>query len=251
MLAHQDQTVREGRFRLLIPSRRQHRELPVGLQPLGEQNNQRKQSQQAGCCAGNRQVAPLGFRFQTKMRARFLKGRFNRPAHHDPLDDLGGRGVELRAGEHFVAQVTIRVARDDITDRHGGFARCVPQRGARKELQLLLAPPPRVPDLRRLPGLLRTAQHRQKRQSPDPAAPRQLDQQHQGEPFQAETFDHIFATRPHRIAITPHALDCFAAPPLNRVIRADHHDATGRQPEPQQAAQNPAQALQRARWSTR
>ena len=47
-------------------------------------------------------------------------------------------------------------------------------------------------------------------------------------------------TRPDRIAITTHAVDLLTAPPLNRIVRADHDDASGRQQDQQQAEQNPA-----------
>ncbi len=103
-----------------------------------------------------------------------------------------------------------------------------------------LAPPPRVPELRPLPFDLSAAQDSQKRQGSDAAAPRQLDEQHQREPLQAETFDDVFATGADRIAIATQAVDLLSAPPLNRVIRADHHNAIGRQQQQQQAEQNPA-----------
>jgi hypothetical protein len=101
---------------------------------------------------------------------------------------------------------------------------------------LISPPPPRVPNLCGLPCLLGG----QKRQGPHAAAPRQLDQQHQGEPFQAEAFDDVLVARLDRVAVAAHAVDPLPAPPFDGIIRADHHDATGRQQEPQQTEQNPA-----------
>jgi hypothetical protein len=102
------------------------------------------------------------------------------------------------------------------------------------------APPPRMPDLRRLPFNLSATQRGQKRQGPDAAAPRQPDQQHHREPFQAETFDGVFVTGSDRVTITPQAIDLLAAPPLDRVIRANDERDFRRQQARQQAKQNPA-----------
>lgn len=116
------------------------------------------------------------------------------------------------------------------------------ERGFRFGLWLLatFAPPSRVPDLRRLPFDLSATQRGQKRQSPNATAPRQLDQQHHREPFQAETFDGVFVTGPDRIAVTAYGVDAPSSPSLNRVIRANDDSAISRQQEQQQAEQNPA-----------
>jgi hypothetical protein len=48
MLAHQRQTIRKGRFRLLIPGGGQNRDLSVPLELAGKDCDQRKQPQQDG-----------------------------------------------------------------------------------------------------------------------------------------------------------------------------------------------------------
>ncbi len=77
------------------------------------------------------------------MLARFFKGRFDRPAHHHPFNELRGSGVEFGRGENFVEQFPCGRARDDVKNFDRRFARRVPQCSARKQQQLfLLAPVP-------------------------------------------------------------------------------------------------------------
>ena len=106
--------------------------------------------------------------------------------------------------------------------------------------QLFTLPSPfGTPDFGGLSCLSRAAQDGQKRQRPHAPAPRQLNQQHQTEPFQAETFHDVFLARTHRIAITTDALDAPAAPSFNGIVRADDDGAGCGYEPPQQTEQNP------------
>src|SRR5215510_9181745 len=88
MLALQRQTIRKGRFRLLVPGGGQNRNLSVFTELAGKDCYQRKQSQQYRCGARNCQIAPLTLRLHPQMLPRFFKCDFQPPARHKPINDL-------------------------------------------------------------------------------------------------------------------------------------------------------------------
>ncbi len=133
MLARQRQTIRKGRFRLLVPSGGQNRNLSVSLELAGKDCDQRKQSQNYRRGARDCQIAPLTLRLHAQMFPRFFKCDFQSPACHKPVNDLLGARVRVGAGKDFVTQLSLVVARDHITNRHWWVPHPVPQGGSRKD----------------------------------------------------------------------------------------------------------------------
>src|SRR5262245_30956881 len=138
MLALQRQTIRKGRFRLLVPGGGQNRNLSVFTELAGKVCDQRKQSQQYRCGARDCQIAPLTLRLHPQMLPRFFKCDFQPPARHKPINDLRGRSLRVGAGKDLVAQLSFGVAPDDITQLNCRVAYAVPQSGPRKDQHLFL-----------------------------------------------------------------------------------------------------------------
>src|SRR6266508_207890 len=127
-----------GRFRLLVPSGGQNRNLSVSLELAGKDCDQRKQSQNYRRGARDCQIAPLTLRLHAQMFPRFFKCDFQSPACHKPVNDLLGARVRVGAGKDFVTQLSLVVARDHITNRHWWVPHPVPQGGSRKDQHLFL-----------------------------------------------------------------------------------------------------------------
>src|SRR6266508_669908 len=138
MLARQRQTIRKGRFRLLVPSGGQNRNLSVSLALAGKDCVQRKQSQNYRRGARDCQIAPLTLLLHAQMFPRFFKCDFQSPACHKPVNDLLGGSLRVGAGKDFVTQLSLVVARDHITNRHWWVPHPVPQGGSRKDQHLFL-----------------------------------------------------------------------------------------------------------------
>jgi hypothetical protein len=88
-LADKGQGVAEGWQRSGIPDRLAHQHLPALEQLMREQTRQREPPQQQRRGAPNRHIRPLAPGFDAQVRARFLEGRFQLPALHEPRDDPG------------------------------------------------------------------------------------------------------------------------------------------------------------------
>jgi hypothetical protein len=143
MPTNQGQTVREGWLGFVIPCRYRHRDLLVLAQLQGQHGHQREQCQQDGNGAGDGLVRPLALGFQPEVRAGLFKGHLHRPAHHDPLQDLHGHGLQVGTEKRLHPQLPLRVAHDDKANRHRGQAGSVPQGCAREDPELFeLAPVP-------------------------------------------------------------------------------------------------------------
>jgi len=85
----QSQGIGKGRQGFGVPGRLACGDRMTGqVKRMSHQGNPRKQPQQQWCRAGNRFVRPLALGFNAEMPPDLLKGDFNLPAPHKPLNDL-------------------------------------------------------------------------------------------------------------------------------------------------------------------
>lgn len=99
----------------------------------GQQRHEREQSQQDRGRASNGLGRPLPLGLQPRMRPGLRTGPLPRPAPDNPLQELHRRCRRIGTAEGFIVQIILRVAHQDIANRHRGQAWGVPQRCARKD----------------------------------------------------------------------------------------------------------------------
>ena len=66
---------------------------------IGPERHQREQAQQRWRGAGNRLVRPLALRLHAEMAAHLRKRHLDRPAPHEPAQDVHRIGLQIRAQE--------------------------------------------------------------------------------------------------------------------------------------------------------
>ncbi len=132
MLPDQRQTIREGRFILLVPRRPVERHIPVWVPPHTQHHDQRKQAEQHGCRPCYRLVRLLPLRLHAELSAGFFKRHLDRPPLHHQAENLFRRCRQVGAAERFVAQFALRVSDQDVTNLNGTLTRRIPQRYPRR-----------------------------------------------------------------------------------------------------------------------
>lgn len=85
---------------------------------MGEQSDQRKESQQGWRSAQNRQVRPLALGFDAETGARFLKGDFQLPAQNRPFHNLRRLNSAISAEERLGLQRLSRVRIQLVCNQH-------------------------------------------------------------------------------------------------------------------------------------
>ena len=116
---------------------------PIRAQAQRQHGDQGEQAQQDRGYAGNGWVGPLPLGFQAQMGTGLLKRHLDRPAHHDPVQDLLRGGVQIGTEERGIRQFPLRVPYQDQANGDGGHARGIPQRGAGEDPEpFTLAPVP-------------------------------------------------------------------------------------------------------------
>ena len=79
-------------------------------------------------------VGPLALGFDAEMRAGFLEGDLELPARDEPLENIGGSGVEIGAEEGLWLQFAERIADQQPSNGQRGQAGVVPDGGAGGDL---------------------------------------------------------------------------------------------------------------------
>src|SRR4051795_2334671 len=96
-LAHQRQSITEGRMRLLVPCRPSHGVGHPLLLLVGEERNQREEPQQRRGNPPDRPLRPMSLRLKAQALTHLLKGALHLPAPHKPRDDLPRFGISVGA----------------------------------------------------------------------------------------------------------------------------------------------------------
>jgi hypothetical protein len=109
MLPDNSQDIDERCVGFGVPSGPLDRDLPIGMEGLGQQCDHRVQAEQARGGARDRAIRPLPLGFNAEMGSAFLKGGFDGPAFNECLHDftwpIAGAGREVCPGVKLAAGV--------------------------------------------------------------------------------------------------------------------------------------------------
>ena len=121
---------------------------PAGHERSANTGTRENKPQQDRRRAGNRLGSPLALGFRAQRGPRFLKGDLDRPAPHDPVQELLWGGVQVGTEEGGLRQFAFRIAHQNKAHGYRGHARGILQRGARENPEpFALAPLPVHPRL--------------------------------------------------------------------------------------------------------
>src|SRR4051812_39736106 len=95
LLAHQGERIGEGRMSLVVPGRPPKGARCLPHPAMGEQGDEREQTQQRRGGPSYCQVRPLPLRLETEMPTHLLECRLQLPAHDEPGEDLLRIGVKV------------------------------------------------------------------------------------------------------------------------------------------------------------
>src|SRR5215211_3263523 len=135
LLAHQGQSIREGRVALAVPSCLSDCLRVLGHMLVSEQRDHGEQSQQCRSSPLDCSLGPMPLSFKSQALTYFLKGGLHLPAPHKPGDDpLRVSSTKIGAKERLGPELSLGVSDQHPTQRHGGQARAVPNSGSRDGL---------------------------------------------------------------------------------------------------------------------
>ena len=120
MLTNQRKRIGKGRQGFAIPGRLTNGKGVLTQELMSKNGHQRKECQQGGGGAQDRQIRPLALGLDAQMSTNLVKGDFHCPAQDKPLDDLESLCLLIgtQQGQWLVSAFWI--ANEHPTDRHGG-----------------------------------------------------------------------------------------------------------------------------------
>ena len=109
MLANESKRIRKGGQGFAIPGGLSNGKRLLTQQLMSKNGHERKESQQGGSGAQDRQIRPLALGLDAQMSTHLMKGDFDRPAQDKPLHDLDSFRVLVGAkqGHWFILSLWI------------------------------------------------------------------------------------------------------------------------------------------------
>ena len=166
--AHQRNGIRKGRALFAVPCRASCRQRLLVKPALGQQGDQRIESQQARSGPGNRFVRPLTLRFHAQVRPCLLKSHFHLPPADEPFKDLLWCGGEFCREQSLRRELRLWITHQDPAHRHRRYPGVIPDTCPRHDFDHSLRLTIPTMHSQRLPLSPRRLCHLLKRWQPPP-----------------------------------------------------------------------------------